>query len=127
MGANYSKGPLLEFAGQMIAQIPCPADGCAKLVLIKVNKAGWPYHICPRCAENRAQSIGAARTIFNMSGIRWIKGMKGPVLAAMSAPEPEPDAPEVEPDLEFEDEEVTVAVKSKPKRGIRTYFDDDDE
>jgi|GEM_PF-3082819 len=94
--ARVEKGPLGEFAGQVIAERRCTS--CERPVVIKVNRSGWPYAICPHrdgCGyHQKAQSITAARHV--LAGVtRWAKGKKEKVLAllveANSKPESKPE------------------------------------
>lgn len=102
--AGSPRGPLDEFKGQIIAKSAC--KGCAGEVAVKVNSAGWPYVICPHSSgcgyQEKSQSAVAAGRILNDRSLRWVKGVKEPVLVAMEAT-PKPEAvPDAEPELENE-------------------------
>lgn len=127
MAFRSPQGPLKEFTGKVIAVIPCTADPTHAPIEVKVNSSGWPYFICKYCIQGKSQSLASARAILGTKGIRWVKGRKAPVLAAMDAAErgsdPDPE-PEIEQEYELE-ELVSDVPAPKKKRGIRTYFDDE--
>jgi hypothetical protein len=94
------KGPLGEFSGKVIGRKKCAS--CDRPTVVKVNRSGWPYAICPHrdgCGyHEKAQSITAARHVTGQ--IReWAKGCKERVISLLvvkSAP-PVEVQPEREP------------------------------
>ena len=120
MADRSPQGPLKEFSGKVVAVVPCKADPTHKPIEVKVNSSGWPYYICPLCIQEKAQSLAAAKSILSLHGIRWVKGRKAPVLAALETPR------ELVTEVADTDGYELEELPPEPvkKRGIRTYFDD---